>query len=1307
MANTEISIPTLYGGVSRQAPSIRHANQVEEANNVLFSVEHGMSKRPGSEMVFAVSALTASADYKLHVIHRDETEKYLIVIGQGIVRAFDTSGTEFQILMSEDAAAYLLANSPTVAQLRAVTIADYTILLNTTVETGWLDQPVYKVDTEHKHWHHLRAHTNPAGDYDRTLEDDEGITAGYWKYVPGGGTFATISFDKSGGVSGDFANFDKYNKDAWNPGGFKANFSRLALSVAATIAWDPVEHTLTQSDTFKNYEWRAGDQIKITAGTDTDAGWYEILSKENDSTIVIKTDDVELSLGFTGGNMSTSARTDLDAENIGIHAIATLHFWERTIADMWDVAAAFQAEFQKTKGLEDVLVDWDFTDETAGFFSITSPWKGQNATMLATESPDSGYDFTNPANRPFSRTGADYTITAGSGTPLNDYLEPEDRWIRVAAPGQIEALLDPAKMPIQMVRDFPPVDSYRDNIMAEGRFGYWRLGDLAQATGNGLTGLYYDNVDFTGYLYTQIDTTIEFTWTGTAPSASHTNNDYYSERWTGFINPDHTETYTFFVNCDDGARLWVNDVLVIDEWHDHAPTEYSGTIALTQDAKVSVRLDHYQGPIAQSVIELRWQSTSQNGGVKQVIPQANLFSSAAAGTDAKDETGRNDGTYTNTPTLGTTGAISNDADTAVTFDGVDQYVSVGLLVPFGAQLSTGITLEAWIYPTSTSPDAMMGSRDLTGGSNQEIYFGIPSDGKLEFLITDNNDLTAQFRVDTPTISINTWTHVVVTWHPDTPNDCQMYINGEAKATTRVSSAHTGKFSFIDLTIAFFIGAENLDGAAVDATTAWSGALDEVIIYSRVITPTTVLKHYLSGTGSTDAFFRIDTIDWTGRFSGDHATNPLPSIIEHEKTISDIGFHRNRLAIVGDENVVYSQAGDFFNFFIASASDIGDADPIDAALTASKVTIVDHIVTFGKRQVIFTKSGQQFETNDPIAFTIDTAAITPSTAYKSIIGVRPVPIDNFLYFASKEEGSSQLMEYFYIEEETSHKAVDTTKHCPGYLPSDVQTLAVCLNESTVLLIEPDGNTVYVYRYYWDAGKKIMASWAKYTFDSTERIVDMGVIDNDCYLLIEDGNNAYYVTSFAIPGDVATSTWEYLVHLDNRVTATGVYSDPTTTWTLTVSDETLDTAVLGPAFGDDSGEQIALTMVSGTSYTATGDYSAGVSQLGRIFTMNVELSRPYVRGRNGEAKLNMSLQLLKLVTNHINTGQYIIRINQVGRAVRDQTFTPLDGSILDAEGNAQAWIQGRADDTTISIVDESALPTIISAASYAATFTQRNR
>lgn len=59
----------------------------------------------------------------------------------------------------------------------------------------------------------------------------------------------------------------------------------------------------------------------------------------------------------------------------------------------------------------------------------------------------------------------------------------------------------------------------------------------------------------------------------------------------------------------------------------------------------------------------------------------------SSGVTAVDEMGVNDGTYTNTPTLGVAGLLTGDSDTAVTLNGTTQYVNV----PYAAALHPGDT----------------------------------------------------------------------------------------------------------------------------------------------------------------------------------------------------------------------------------------------------------------------------------------------------------------------------------------------------------------------------------------------------------------------------------------------------------------------------------------------------------------------------------------------------------------------------------------------------------------------------------------
>lgn len=138
--------------------------------------------------------------------------------------------------------------------------------------------------------------------------------------------------------------------------------------------------------------------------------------------------------------------------------------------------------------------------------------------------------------------------------------------------------------------------------------------------GTGLNGEYYDAINFTQRKLTRTDATINFDWGTGSPNAA-IGPDTFSVRWTGQVQPQFSETYTFYTRTDDGVRLWVNGVLVVDKWIDQAPTEWSGTIALTGGTKYNIQMDYYENG-GGAVAQLSWSSPSQP---KQIIPQSRLF----------------------------------------------------------------------------------------------------------------------------------------------------------------------------------------------------------------------------------------------------------------------------------------------------------------------------------------------------------------------------------------------------------------------------------------------------------------------------------------------------------------------------------------------------------------------------------------------------------------------------------------------------------------------------------------------------------
>ena len=72
---------------------------------------------------------------------------------------------------------------------------------------------------------------------------------------------------------------------------------------------------------------------------------------------------------------------------------------------------------------------------------------------------------------------------------------------------------------------------------------------------------------------------------------------------------------------DDGVRVWVNNVLLIDQWHAYGNTEYSGNIALNANQKYAIKVEYYEQS-GGALSQLRWSSPST---AKAIIPQSRLY----------------------------------------------------------------------------------------------------------------------------------------------------------------------------------------------------------------------------------------------------------------------------------------------------------------------------------------------------------------------------------------------------------------------------------------------------------------------------------------------------------------------------------------------------------------------------------------------------------------------------------------------------------------------------------------------------------
>lgn len=143
------------------------------------------------------------------------------------------------------------------------------------------------------------------------------------------------------------------------------------------------------------------------------------------------------------------------------------------------------------------------------------------------------------------------------------------------------------------------------------------------AIGTGLYGEYFNAVDLSQRKSTRTDPTIDLSWGTGSPHPPEIGTDNFSIRWTGWVQAKVSGLHTFYVTSDDGARLWVDGKLIIDEWHDQGTTELISTTTVRMETgeKYDIKLEYYEAT-GNAEVHLRW---SAPGLSKEIIPSVQLY----------------------------------------------------------------------------------------------------------------------------------------------------------------------------------------------------------------------------------------------------------------------------------------------------------------------------------------------------------------------------------------------------------------------------------------------------------------------------------------------------------------------------------------------------------------------------------------------------------------------------------------------------------------------------------------------------------
>jgi mono/diheme cytochrome c family protein len=156
------------------------------------------------------------------------------------------------------------------------------------------------------------------------------------------------------------------------------------------------------------------------------------------------------------------------------------------------------------------------------------------------------------------------------------------------------------------------------------------INSSAIGSGVGLLGKYWPNTSSTAFTnlsfgapptLVRTDATVNFNWANTGPDPSIGASNY-AVRWTGTIQPQFSEPYTFYTAADDGVRLFINGQLLINDWNNQAPTTESNTISLAAQQLYNLQLDYYYKGDNGAQVSVSWSSPSTP---QSLIPQSQLY----------------------------------------------------------------------------------------------------------------------------------------------------------------------------------------------------------------------------------------------------------------------------------------------------------------------------------------------------------------------------------------------------------------------------------------------------------------------------------------------------------------------------------------------------------------------------------------------------------------------------------------------------------------------------------------------------------
>lgn len=524
-------------------------------------------------------------------------------------------------------------------------------------------------------------------------------------------------------------------------------------------------------------------------------------------------------------------------------------------------------------------------------------------------------------------------------------------------------------------------------------------------------------------------------------------------------------------------------------------------------------------------------------------------------------------------------------------------------------------------------------------------------------------------------------------------------------------------------------------AGITSTQVTNGVIDAIAVI-QAGQGYTALNPFYNTNGDN---FRIESVNtqnldgdevrlqyWKGRDVGDANTNPMPSFVGN--TIDGISFFKNRIIFTSRQNVICSQAGDYFNFFASTVITIVDSDPIDISASSSKPIRFQHLLPIPRAGLLLFGDNAQYvlETTTE-AFAPKTAEINRLSSFSLTDTISPIDVGPSYMFVEQGDKATAVYE-MNIGDNVGGKPIvqELTKPLPYYIPAAIKSLKVSQSANTfALLSQQDLKSIYLYRFF-NAGDSRVSAWFRWILPGTVESFDF---DQDImYVVTKQGSN-YILNTMSLmtetPSQSLLFEGEYLdVRLDYfDYNPTLVYKSATDTTRVCFKDGFdnseeqpvlmyLDPAIAG--YFEEQTLQYDATAPTGEKYylEAEGNKTTSKFAIGYKYEATAELPAfYYVKGEGNKDTLNIP-RINRLKINSYNSGPYRALVTSEGRDDFSISLPQINANYYLADNipivrNAESTVPilAKGNQFSFSLIADSPFPTAFTSLTWEGTYNNK--